>query len=160
MLQIESGSKNQVNQQGKVLDRVGACASALCAVHCLATGIAMGFLAVAGLGFMAHPAVEASFIAVALFVGGWAVVHGIRRHHSKIPAAIFALGLSMIVASHFVGHEHVESGQVNVWTTILAVSGGTCLALFHFANSKLQHRGCSCPLHRDPEHSDQQVDAS
>ena len=34
------------------LDKLGACASAICAVHCLLTGIALGLLSVAGLGFM------------------------------------------------------------------------------------------------------------
>ena len=104
----------------------------------------MGFLAVAGLEFMAHPLVEAGFVGLALIVGSWAVVHGLRKHHSKIPAAVFVGGLTCIVASHFLGHSHDAATSGSLLATILAVVGGLSIASFHFLNMRMQHKNCSC----------------
>lgn len=127
-------------QKSAILDKVGACVSTLCAVHCLLTGLAMGFLAVAGLEFLGNPWVEATFILLALTVGVWAMIHGIRRHHSLIPSLVFVAGLASIVASHFVGHD----SSSEPWGTVLAVIGGLSIASFHLLNQRLQHRNCSC----------------
>lgn len=127
-----------------VLDKVGACVSTLCAVHCLLTGLAMGFLAVAGLEFLGNPLVEAAFVVVAVSVGIWAMLHGIRRHHSFIPSLIFMVGIAAIVASHFVGHETNKP-----WGTVLAVAGGLSIAAFHLLNQRLQHRSCGCAKQTD-----------
>ncbi|MBI3722145.1 MAG: MerC domain-containing protein, partial [Fimbriimonas ginsengisoli] len=62
------------------LDKVGACASAVCAVHCLLTGLALGLLSVVGFGFLGSLTADIAFLGVALSVGLLAVFHGIRRH--------------------------------------------------------------------------------
>lgn len=136
--------REMARNPGKMADRVGACASTLCAVHCLLTGVAMGSLAVLGLGFMAHPAVELGFLGIAFAVGIVAFVHGIRRHHSPWPAAVFVSGLAAIVASHFVGHEHAGGREASALGTVLAVAGGLLVAAFHLVNLRLQHRKCGC----------------
>jgi len=53
------------------LDRIGAIASTICAVHCLLTGVAFGLLSVFGLGFIGSPEAEAGFIAFAVGVGSF-----------------------------------------------------------------------------------------
>lgn len=128
------------SRKSVLLDRVGACVSTLCAVHCLLTGLAMGILAVAGLEFLGNPWVEATFIILALSVGTWAMLHGIRRHHSYIPSMVFVTGLAMIVGSHFAGHDSAS----RPWGTVLAVCGGLSIASFHLLNQRLQHRNCRC----------------
>jgi len=128
-----------------IIDKIGACASTLCAVHCVLTGVAMSLLAVSGFGFLANPIVEVGFFGVAILVGAWALVHGIKRHHSRWPAVVFALGLASIVGSHIVGHDHAGDSK-GPWGTVLAVLGGVLIVGFHVLNSKLQHHGCGCPL--------------
>lgn len=127
------------------VDKAGAIAGTICAVHCLLTGLALGLLSVAGLGFLGSAASEAAFIGVALLLGAWAVRHGIRRHHSWIPAMVFVLGLGCIATSHF-AFEHAHSGERgSLGSVVFAVAGGLCLTAFHIVNSRLAHRcGCNC----------------
>lgn len=142
--------KSMVSQT--LLDRVGACASTLCAIHCLLTGAAMGLLAVSGLTFLTNPWVEGGFLTVAAVVGVTALWHGIRRHHSWIPATVFVAGIACIAISFLVGHGHVGGSHSHdahhyhssPLGTGLAVAGGLLVAAFHFVNQKLQHRKCSC----------------
>ncbi len=131
-----------------ILDRVGVCASAICAVHCILTGLAMGFLAVAGLEIIGNPFIEFAFVGTAFLVGGFAVFHGKKRHHSWLPASVFVAGLASIVLSHFLGHgEHDGTG--NIFGSVLAVLGGLLIASFHILNLRLQHKGCGCNLDRN-----------
>lgn len=131
------------------LDKIGACASTLCAIHCLLTGAAMGLLAVLGLGFLGNPWVEISFFSVALLVGGLAVFHGKKRHHSWIPALVFLAGIACIVLSHLVGHDHDAGAHGTPLGTTLAVAGGLLIAAFHFVNRRMQHLRCGCSLSHD-----------
>ena len=143
--------KTQVN-----LDKVGAVASAICAVHCLLTGVALSMLSVAGLGFIGSLSAEIGFISVAVFVGSWAIIHGIRKHHSYAPALIFVFGITCIALSHFaLPHHHGVSAPItlaNVASTAFAVLGGLSLVTFHLVNQKLQ-KGCQCG-HCDHKSSD------
>lgn len=138
---IDLRMKTQLNP-----DKIGAVASAICAVHCLLTGIAFGLLSFVGLGFIGSVAAEVGFISVAVIVGAWAIYHGIKKHHSWIPAGIFVLGLVCIGLSHF-AFPHVHSGEVGAnsspFGTVFSVVGGLCLVSFHIVNLRMQ-RGCSC----------------
>lgn len=143
---IHAGTPKGYDKDMKVgqslnLDRLGAFASAVCAVHCLITGVALGLLSVVGLGFLGSPQAEAGFFFTTLTIGTVALIHGRRRHHSMIPAIIFVTGLACLLISHFVfGHE----GHGNrLGPTILNVMGGLSLVLFHCTNQRMQH-GCAC----------------
>jgi hypothetical protein len=137
-----SAMKSQVN-----LDKVGAYASAICAVHCLLTGVALGLLSIIGLGFIGSVPAEIGFISVAVLVGSWAIVHGIRKHHSLIPALIFVMGLTFIALSHFAFPHHHSVNEPptlgHTFSTIFAVLGGLSLVSFHLVNLRLQ-KGCEC----------------
>jgi hypothetical protein len=125
------------------LDKLGAYASAVCAVHCLITGVALGLLSVVGMGFLGSPTAELGFFLVTVTIGTIAVVHGRRKHHSVVPALIFLCGLGCLLVSHFVfGHDHAGE-TLNPASTFLNVMGGVSLVLFHILNQRLQHR-CSC----------------
>lgn len=128
------------------MDKLGALASAVCAVHCLLTGVALGLLSVAGLGFVGSLATDAVFLVVALTVGTAAIVHGIRKHHSAVPALIFVGGLAMFLMGHFAfGHSHVEGpwSWQRTMQVALSVAGGLCIVLFHVVNLRLQ-KSCGC----------------
>lgn len=134
--------KAQVN-----FDKVGAVASAICAVHCLLTGLFLGLLSIIGLGFIGSGPAEFGFISAAVLIGSWAIVHGVRKHHSYIPALIFAFGLACIATSHFVfPHRHEAHGAMTpaqIASTVFAVLGGLSLVSFHLVNLRLQ-KGCEC----------------
>ena len=125
------------------LDRVGAIASTICAVHCLLTGVALGLLSVMGLGFLGSATAEYAFLSVTFTVGVAAVWHGARKHHSVIPALFFVVGLTCWLTSHFAfGHGH--AGHETPGGTAFAVLGGLCLVAFHVLNQRMSHRcGCS-----------------
>lgn len=119
------------------LDKLGACASAICAVHCMLTGVAIGLLSVAGLGFLDSFWTDFSFISVACVIGSWAAWHGKKKHHSWLPASVFVFSLGLVVIGHFVIPHH------SAGSTWLSVGGGCGLVLFHWLNFRLQsHEGC------------------
>ena len=127
------------------LDKVGAYASALCAVHCVLTGLALGLLSVAGLGFVGSPVTESIFFLVALGTGTAAMVHGIRKHGSAVPASVFAAGVACLLVSHFVfGHGTAEE-PASFGGPLFSVIGGFCLVTFHVLNLRLARAGqCGC----------------
>lgn len=130
------------------LDRIGAIASTVCAVHCLLTGVALGLLSYAGLGFMGSPLADMIFLGVAVAVAVVAIRHGIKKHHSYKPAMVFVAGLFCVVMGHFViHHEHAANETdihlVDIVSTIFSVTGGICFVLFHVMNLRLQHQ-CGC----------------
>lgn len=127
-----------------VLDRVGTIASAICAVHCLITGVALGLLSYVGLGFFGSVIADVIFLAIAVIVAITAIRHGISKHHSYKPAFIFVLGLVLISIGHFgFLHRHGTEVTPNVWGTLFSVLGGACFVAFHVVNFRLQ-RKCNC----------------
>ena len=131
------------------MDKVGAFASAVCAVHCLLTGVALGLLSVVGLGFIGSLATDIVFLVLVLSVGSFAIIHGIKKHHSAVPALIFVAGLLMFLIGHFAfGHSHVHAAAepwspIRVTQVTLSVVGGLCLAMFHVVNLRMQ-KNCTC----------------
>jgi hypothetical protein len=122
-------------------DRIGAFASMACAVHCLLTGVALGLLSVAGLGFVGSLWADLAFIGFALLVGVTAIWHGYRKHHSLVPALVFCLSLGLIAMAFF------AVGERTAWHTVFSVAGGLGLVSFHVLNLRFGHscRGvCNC----------------
>lgn len=120
-------------------DKLGACASAVCAVHCMLTGFALGLLSVAGWGFLDSPLTDGLFITAAMILGTVAAIHGIRKHHSIAPSIVFILSLCCVVAGHFVVRHHTLA------STIFNILGGTGLVGFHWLNLRLRKDGkCAC----------------
>lgn len=132
------------------LDRVGACASALCAVHCLLVSVALGLLPLIGLGFLGSPQADVAFFAIAISVGSLAIRQGYRHHRSRIPAMLFAAGLAMVLLGHFVfGHDHDHGSWASAasqWSRVLSgvfsVGGGLMLVSFHIVNARLRKTCC------------------
>ena len=135
------GSVRRIN-----LDKVGAFASAACAVHCLVTGIALGVLSVLGLGFIGSTTTDIAFLTITLSVASIAIFTGYRRHRSMIPASIFMLGVTAILLSHFAFGKIGESHEP-ILVTLLSVGGGCCLVAFHVVNLRL---GQACMHHNIP----------
>lgn len=134
------------------VDKLGRIAGTVCAVHCLLTGLALGLLSVVGLDFFGSETSEAIFVGTAFVLGLWAIVHGVRKHHSWIPGSFFVGGLTCIVVSHFVFHHAHSAGlssatPSSIASTVFSVAGGCCLVTFHWLNQRFAHRcGCDCRI--------------
>lgn len=132
------------------LDKVGMCASAICAVHCLLTGLAFGLLSISGLAFIDNEAWDITFIVAAAVLGAFAVVHGQRKHHSLFPGLVFLVGMtSVVIGNFFMKHVHRDGVPESFFThwghTFFMVVGGLSLVSFHMLNVWLQrHGGCGC----------------
>ena len=115
------------------LDKLGATASMLCAIHCLLIGIAFPLLVVLGLGFFGSFWTDAFFIGIALMMGALAARQGLRRHGRRYPLVVFAAAVVLVGIGHFVlGHESALG-------TVLSVAGGLGLVTFHVINLRLLH---------------------
>lgn len=102
-----------------------------------------------GFGFFGSPLVDGLFILIAISVGAIALWHGIRRHHSYLPALFYVGGIIAILIAH---GRHLIEGEFahrhSGMDTVLSVAGGLCFVLFHVMNLRMQHiheRGeCAC----------------
>lgn len=77
------------------VDRIGAVASSLCAVHCLVCALLPVAFSALGLGFLAGHYAEWAFTAIAIAFAVGALVLGWRRHRS----GLLVLGISGLIAS-------------------------------------------------------------
>ena len=128
------------------MDKVGAGASAICAVHCLLTGVALSLLSALGIGFLDSPIVDVVFIATAVSVGGMALRHGISHHGSYVPAIFYILGLISILVGHFAFGHGSKATPAGTWASVF---GGLFIVGFHYLNFRLQkaNGGCGCSNH-------------
>lgn len=136
--------------RGLHVDKLGVFASALCAVHCVVTALALGLLSATGLSFLDSPLMDALFVGTAVVVGGIAVWHGKRIHRSFVPAVIFTLGIASILVGHF-GFDHGDESRSGIGT-IFSVLGGLAVVAFHLLNWRLQRdRKCCHEAHCNHE---------
>ncbi|CAN5535626.1 hypothetical protein BH11ARM2_BH11ARM2_31520 [soil metagenome] len=117
-------------------DKLGQIAGTACAIHCAITGVALGVLSVVGLDFLGSETSEFFFIGITFCLGVWALVHGVRKHRSWVPAIVFISALTCIVGAHLVSHQSVPG-------VILSVVGGLGLVSFHILNQRYG-KVCAC----------------
>lgn len=141
------GYSNAVNSKRSLLDKIGAYSGAICAVHCILTGVALGLLSSLGFGFFGSIWVDLGFVLIAVIVGAVALRHGIVRHGSYRPALFYVAGLLAILLAHFEDFSHGMPIHVehrhNTLTVALSVLGGACFVMFHVMNLRLGNR-CQC----------------
>ena len=118
----------------RVIDRFGAFASFLCAVHCALLPIVFGVLPALGLAFLADHAIERAFVAFAIVLATTSLLFGLRRHGSWRAFWFLVPGIALLVIGLFVGMDHSD-----VWHAVLVSIGGTLVALSHLVNLRLNH---------------------
>ena len=109
------------------IDRLGICVSGLCLVHCIASAVAVAFLASAG-GVLLDPIVHEVGLVIALLLGVLGLGRGILDHGFMMPAAVGSLGLGMMAGALTIEH----GGS----STVYAVVGVLILALGHDLNRR------------------------
>ena len=91
------------------VDRVGAVASGLCAVHCALVALLPVVFSTVGLKFLMGHGAEWGFTLVAIAFASIALVQGWRRHRSHAGAGLLVLGIVGLLASRGLemgsGHE-------------------------------------------------------
>lgn len=92
------------------VDKAGALAGTLCAVHCLLVAFMPWILVGLGLKFLISGAAEWASTGLAIVLAGLALVGGFRKHRSPKVAALFAAGVCALLLSRFMeegsGHHH------------------------------------------------------
>ena len=107
------------------LDRIAIGLSALCTVHCVATTVLLTLVASAG-GLLGQPIIHHVGLALAMVLGGVALVRGQRDHGLLLPSVVGATGLALMafgVTLHDAGYE-----------PLVTVIGVSILALGHRLN--------------------------
>lgn len=126
-----------------LVDRVGATASLLCAVHCVLLPFVLALLPLIGLGFLAGHTFERVFVACAAALASASILTAYRRHRK--PQALFLMvpGIVLLVfgvAIDINAHVLIHTASV--------VSGGVLVASAHITNLVLAYRhhrdACTC----------------
>lgn len=118
-----------------LVDRVGATASFLCAVHCALLPFVLALLPLIGLEFLAGHTFERIFVACAALLATGSIAMGYRRH--RRPHALFLMlpGIALLVFGVAVNIDvHVALH------TLAVVCGGVLVASAHVTNLVLAHR--------------------
>lgn len=121
------------------LDKVGATASLLCAVHCAIIPLVVTFGVLGGGALFASHLWETIFISLSLVIASASLYNGYKRHHKSLkPMSVALSGFALILIGH------LWLGLT--WGHGLAAIGGTLVAVAHWLNYKACH---SCRKCRD-----------
>ncbi len=83
-------------------DFFGMLTSIACAVHCAILPLIISSLPIFGINIVNNSPFEWTMIAIAFFIGSYAVLHGYRKHHkSLVPFYLFSLGFLFLLAKQF-----------------------------------------------------------
>jgi hypothetical protein len=122
------------------VDRIGATASFLCALHCAALPFVLALLPALGLGFLASHAFERWFITFATTLATTMLVRGYLRH--RVPYAL-ALLLPSLVLLWLGGFVFDFETSAAMHATLVAL-GGSGVAAAHLLNLRLAHVQDGC----------------
>lgn len=104
------------------LDGLAIGLSGLCALHCLATAIAVGLLSSVA-GMLEAPIIHEGGLAVAMVLGALALGNGARQHGMLLPVAVGALGLGIMAGSLTLPHGHAGEVAYSVLGVLLLAFG-------------------------------------
>lgn len=128
-----------------LVDRVGATASLLCAVHCMLLPFVLALLPLIGLEFLAGHMFERIFVACAALLASASILTGYRRHRHSQALFLMVPGIALLlfgVAINLDVHVLIHTASV--------VTGGLLVASAHVTNLVLTHRyhhaNCCAPV--------------
>ena len=121
------------------LDRAGATASFLCAIHCALMPLVITMLPLLGLSFLASEPVEWALLAASATLGSWSLCLGFRQHRSRRVFMVLGVALALLLAGRLF-HEH----HFGIWGPVLMVFGGLAMMSAHLLNHRLCHACQRC----------------
>ncbi|MBO9574123.1 MAG: MerC domain-containing protein [Sphingobium sp.] len=101
------------------VDKLAIGLSGLCAVHCVATAVAVVLLSSVA-SFLAAPIIHEAGLTLAMILGAAALGDGALRHGFLIPVAVGALGLGIMAGAMTLGHGMGEMAYTILGVTLLA----------------------------------------
>lgn len=116
------------------LDRVGASASLLCALHCALLPVAVAVVPGAAAGWWAGRSFEVGFVVFALSLVLATVALSYPRHRIATPLWFLVPGALLLLLGTF--SEWHEREPLH---TVLVSVGGTLVAVGHLVNLRLAH---------------------
>lgn len=119
----------------RLIDRIGASGSLLCAIHCALLPLLLAVLPSLGVGARLNDGFELAFVAFATGLGIFSLVVGYRRHGSVRALSLLVPGLLALWAGLVVQPVH---GTL-VLHALVMTFGGTLVGLAHLANLRLNH---------------------
>ena len=111
-------------QRHRLLDRLGATGSLLCALHCALLPVLIALLPSMGFAGLMGDGIEEGFVLFASLLGLFTIVQGYRRHR-----AVRALWAALEEPLH---HDAILHA-------VTMTFGGTLVGLAHLANLRLSH---------------------
>ena len=130
-----------VHRSHRLLDRLGAAGSLLCAIHCALLPLAIAMLPALGIATWLGDGFEMGFVVFASCVGVFSLAWGYRRH-----GAVRALGLLLTgLAVLWLGILYTPLHHALIPHALTMTLGGTLVGLAHLANLRLVHvHNASC----------------
>ncbi len=101
------------------LDRLAIGLSGLCALHCVATAVAVVLLSSVA-GVLAAPIFHEAGLIIAMILGAIALGDGALRHGLLLPVAVGSLGLGVMAGAMTLGHGMAETAYTILGVTLLA----------------------------------------
>lgn len=135
-------SRRAAGVEVEKLDRAGATASFLCAVHCAIMPFIVTMLPLLGLSFLASEPVEWTLLLSSATLGTLSLCAGFRKHKSRRVFGILGMALALLVAGR-IFHEH----HVGVWGPVFMVMGGFSMMGAHLLNHSLCRSCRKCADH-------------
>lgn len=121
--------------QHRLLDRLGATGSLLCAVHCALLPVLIALLPTLGIAGWMNDGFEVGFVVFATLLGVFTIVQGYRRHRAVRALWLLLPGLAALWLG--IGYEPLHHDAVLHAVTM--TFGGTLVGLAHLANLRLSH---------------------
>lgn len=110
------------------LDGLAIGLSGLCAIHCLATAVAIGLLSSVA-GVLEAPIIHEGGLIIAMVLGAIALGQGALKHGLLLPVAVGALGLGVMAGA--LSLPHGWGGE-----TVYTILGVALLAFGHELNRR------------------------
>jgi hypothetical protein len=121
------------------LDRAGATASFICAVHCALMPLVITLLPLVGLGWLADERIEWALVIAAGIMGVSSLCLGYRVHRNRRAFAALSVALVLLASGRIA--EHHKMGWIGV---AMVVCGGLTMVIAHALNYKLCRTCHSC----------------
>ena len=119
----------------RLLDRIGAIGSLLCAIHCALLPVAIATLPALGIAAWMGDGFELGFVVFATLLGLFSVTWGYLRHGAVRALGVLVPGLAIL----WFGILYAPLHHALVPHAIAMTIGGTLVGLAHLANRRLVH---------------------
>ncbi len=122
-------------QRHRLLDRLGATGSMLCALHCALLPVLIALLPSLGIATWMSDSFEEGFVVFATLLGLFTLIQGYRRHRAVRALGLLVPGLAALWLG--IGYEPLHHDAILHAVTM--TFGGTLVGLAHLANLRLTH---------------------